>query len=296
MNCRHYFVLQTNPGEQFFMFTSLSSWLIRKAGQDMDQPQEFDDPNTTISNILDRLRRFGVTIDFAPSKLKQGFGEQALFVLDRLSDEALRHSQFSWHSPEIPQEEAREDEEMEDESELNLDRVEEEMAGEYSDEEEDDIIHIDDYNPLKQERVGSGEVERVRPDDILESDMDTETWRLEVERVAPSLKITVKNDSRDWRQHLDQMHQYRSGIDDSLTLTKSNLDKLYSEISKTLEKISSREKYLNSQLETQLSEYRTLSQSLAQNKEQYKQVSGGVSERSRVLAQITGEKPSSHND
>merc|ERR1712012_196060 len=197
---RHYFVLQTNPGEQFFMFTSLSSWLMRKAGQDMDQPQEFDDPNTTISNILDRLRRFGVTIDFAPSKLKQGFGEQALFVLDRLSDEALRHSQFSWHSPEIPQEEAR-------------------------DEEEDDIIHIDDYNPLKQERVGSGEVERVRPDNILESDMDTETWRLEVERVAPSLKITVKNDSRDWRQHLDQMHQYRSGIDDSLTLTKSNLDK-----------------------------------------------------------------------
>ena len=38
--------------------------------------QEFDDPNTTISNILDRLRKFGVTIDFAPSKLKQGFGEQ----------------------------------------------------------------------------------------------------------------------------------------------------------------------------------------------------------------------------
>ena len=42
----------------------------------MEQPQEFDDPNTTISNILDRLRKFGVTIDFAPSKLKQGFVEQ----------------------------------------------------------------------------------------------------------------------------------------------------------------------------------------------------------------------------
>ena len=32
---------------------------------------------------------------------------------------------------------------------------------------------------------------------------------------------------------------------------------------------------------------RTLSQALAQNREQYKQVSGGVTERSRVLAQIT---------
>ena len=78
--CRHYFVLQTNPGEQFFMFTSLSAWLIRKAGVQMEQPQEFDDPNTTISNILDRLRKFGVTIDFAPSKLKQGFGEQVCIV------------------------------------------------------------------------------------------------------------------------------------------------------------------------------------------------------------------------
>ena len=26
---RHYFVLQTNPGEQFFMFSSLAAWLIR---------------------------------------------------------------------------------------------------------------------------------------------------------------------------------------------------------------------------------------------------------------------------
>ena len=29
---RHYFVLQTNPGEQFFMFSSLAAWLIRKLG------------------------------------------------------------------------------------------------------------------------------------------------------------------------------------------------------------------------------------------------------------------------
>ena len=30
---RHYFVLQTNPGEQFYMFTSLCAWLIRKLGE-----------------------------------------------------------------------------------------------------------------------------------------------------------------------------------------------------------------------------------------------------------------------
>jgi estrogen-related receptor beta like 1 len=68
---RHYFVLQRNPGEQFYLFTSLSAWLIRKGGIKFDQPQEFDDPNSTISNILENVRRIGVAIDFAPSKLKQ---------------------------------------------------------------------------------------------------------------------------------------------------------------------------------------------------------------------------------
>ena len=32
---RHYFVLQTNPGEQFYLFTSLAGWLIRKSGKDV---------------------------------------------------------------------------------------------------------------------------------------------------------------------------------------------------------------------------------------------------------------------
>ena len=68
---RHYFVLQTNPGEQFFLFTSLSAWLIRKTGRLFEPPQEFDDPNSTIANILDNVRQIGVAIDFPPSKLKQ---------------------------------------------------------------------------------------------------------------------------------------------------------------------------------------------------------------------------------
>ena len=56
---------------------------------------------------------------------------------------------------------------------------------------------------------GGGEGERFRPEEILASTTDHELWRLEVERVAPSLKITVKSEARDWRAHLEQMHQYR---------------------------------------------------------------------------------------
>lgn len=55
---RHYFALPTNPGEQFYMFCTLAAWLINKTGRPFEQPQEYDDPNATISNILSELRAF----------------------------------------------------------------------------------------------------------------------------------------------------------------------------------------------------------------------------------------------
>ena len=90
--------------------------------------------------------------------------------------------------------------------------------------------------------------------------------------MAPQLKVTVRVDNRDWRTHLEQMHSYRSGIDEALTTTRVHLDKLHADIGRTLEKISSREKYLNSQLEAPLGDFRKLTDTMAATKEQYKQV------------------------
>ena len=41
-----------NSGEQFYLFTLLAAWLIRKNGQTFDPPQEDDDPNETIEKII----------------------------------------------------------------------------------------------------------------------------------------------------------------------------------------------------------------------------------------------------
>jgi peptidoglycan hydrolase CwlO-like protein len=65
-------------------------------------------------------------------------------------------------------------------------------------------------------------------------------------------------DAQDWRAHLEQMQKHRSGIDEALAATKTQLDKLHSDIELTLEKISSREKFLNGQLEPYLIQYRSL--------------------------------------
>ena len=85
------------------------------------------------------------------------------------------------------------------------------------------------------------------------------------------------------------MHSHRQGIEDALTTTKSHLEKLHTDIGRTLEKISSREKYLNNQLEGPLSDLKRLSDNLAGSREQYKSVSGGVTERSRLLAEIADD-------
>jgi len=37
---RHYFALPTNPGEQFFAFTNLATWLLTLCGKKLEQPQE----------------------------------------------------------------------------------------------------------------------------------------------------------------------------------------------------------------------------------------------------------------
>ena len=82
------------------------------------------------------------------------------------------------------------------------------------------------------------------------------------------------------------MHQHKDGIETSLTETRQYLDKLHDEITRTLEKIASREKYINNQLEHHLVEFRGAQDSLAETKERYRQASGGVTERSRLLAEV----------
>lgn len=109
----------------------------------------------------------------------------------------------------------------------------------------------------------------------LKNNVDEESWKLEVERVLPMLKVTIKNENRDWRyflnvtkypaitfalfrSHLEQMKTYKTSIDETLTPVKSQLEKLHKEITSTLDKIGNREKYLNRELDPILDNYRYL--------------------------------------
>lgn len=53
---RYYFLFSTNPGEQFFLFTSLCAFCARKMGKDFEQPEEFMDPTLLVSKIIQLLQ------------------------------------------------------------------------------------------------------------------------------------------------------------------------------------------------------------------------------------------------
>ena len=80
------------------------------------------------------------------------------------------------------------------------------MAAEYSEEEEEEILHIDDLQAVLPGNAGLlADIEMAKPSEILASTTDSEAWNLEVERVAPKVKVTVRVDGRDWRSHLEQV-------------------------------------------------------------------------------------------
>lgn len=182
-------------------------------------------------------------------------------------------------------EELEEETVPEDDAELTLSKVDEEFVEEETDNEENFI----DLNVLKAQTYRLDTNESAKQEDILESTTDAAEWSLEVERVLPQLKVTIRTDNKDWRIHVDQMHQHKSGIESALKETKGFLDKLHNEISRTLEKIGSREKYINNQLEHLVQEYRGAQAQLSEARERYQQGNGGVTERTRLLSEVTEE-------
>lgn len=276
---KYYFIVPKNPGEQFYLFSRLAAWLIRKNGKHFNEPQEYDDPNETISKILDEVKESGIKMEISPNKLKQGVGYHVITVLDFLANCAIKKNNIILKKPHPPEENEKEDEVQEDDSEIILDRVEEEMIAAYSDDsDEEAMFRLDDLKSSNRDIV---------PITDLNSDINDESWQLEVERVLPQLRVVINNENRDWRSHLDQMKNYKTFIDESFVTARSQLEKIHKEMYVTLEKIGNREKYLNRELADTLDEYRVLKNQLLTLKENYENVSSGVAFRNKELNKLS---------
>ncbi|NWT39493.1 IFT57 protein, partial [Rissa tridactyla] len=147
-------------------------------------------------------------------------------------------------------------------------------------EESDNEENFIDLNVLKAQTYRSDMNDSAKHDEILQSTIDAAEWNLEVERVLPQLKVTVRTDNKVCQNGFACVHM----------VIKGYLDKLHNEISRTLEKINSREKYINNQLEHLVQEYRSAQALLKRN------VYFKITEVLERVKQETEEKGSSMTD
>lgn len=108
-----------------------------------------------------------------------------------------------------------------DEDDDNDDIVEEPMNF-LDDDDDDNVIEIDlkaqglateSVSLTRNKTLNFDEFQKNPLQSVLQSNTDAITWKQEVERVAPQLKITLKQDAKDWRLHLEQMNSMHKNVE-----------------------------------------------------------------------------------
>jgi estrogen-related receptor beta like 1 len=110
---------------------------------------------------------------------------------------------------------------------------------------------------------------------------------LEVERVTPQLKVTVANNNRDWRVHLQQLRKYTQTIHQLHNETKAQFAKLDRDVEMTMEKITSREAYINQQFEELASTIKVEQERLIEARQQCDGNNATVTELSDELNRVS---------
>jgi len=231
-----------------------------------------------ITNMMVTLKDLGVQVNSVPGKLKAGHGDGVCALLHGLFKELLRRSGFVYESPSFPDEGLADEADVDSDAEINS-VGEDEMPG---DGEEDDLMY-EEENKKTEENTEDGD------NKLIENYIDPNVWLLEVERVVPKLKVTIPNDSKEWRTHLAQTRQYKTVIDDQFPAAKAQLDKLSKTLSEALDRIKTKENFIYSQFAHRALDYRTQQEELQQVQTQYTELNEVVMNYQIELKESTEE-------
>eukprot|EP01027_Heterolobosea_sp_BB2_P002111 GEZU01003183.1.p1 GENE.GEZU01003183.1~~GEZU01003183.1.p1 ORF type:complete len:436 (+),score=125.18 GEZU01003183.1:74-1381(+) len=272
---RTYFALPlSNASEQLYYFATLVSWILSLTKQNFLPPAKFEDPNVTASNIMVEVKKFGLETNFPVQKLKQAYGEIVCNVLNNLLDRTLERIQFKFLAPEYPPSMGMAGDGYTEEDEIIDDEGVDELREDAHEEEDDEEEYY--FMPISDQRKGGkatgGDADGLGPDNkLIESEIDPEKWKLELERVGPQLtKLKLQVDTKDWRTHVEQMQTLQQTVQQLFPEVESQLNKISDEISKISDKIKRRETMISTQFEHLIEEYRKGTQELNEINDTYK--------------------------
>jgi len=214
-------------------FVSLTQWLLEICGSSNSGWNQYDDPGTVTNNIVLDLKNLGIPLNYPATKLKPGSGEAVVQVLLELGKLALQGNKFKFRAPVIPDDDADEGDDEEDDMEGQADLADM-MQQDFS--EEEDIAEL-----VEEEEVQ----EKDEDWEIIEAGIDPDEWEREVQRVSHKLKISKKLDVEDWRGHLEQTDKHAKTMKENIPSVRSKLEQVSDEVTRALEKIAKKELVLN---------------------------------------------------
>jgi estrogen-related receptor beta like 1 len=284
-------VASDNANHQFFYFTSLCSWLMGLAGNSaFAAPGQFDDPNAVSTNLLGQIKAMDVPLrDVAPNRIRQGHGDAVLSILTVLTDRALMTKNFAFSAIVYPKSDATE-ERVGDEGISGGADGDAAVGGVGGGEDDviDDRVAIDSDSDDEElfAAHGGGKSKKGDGTGMIEAQVSTEVWNLEVERVGPLLQYRA-DDVRDWRSRVDNATTLLKAVDKMYPDVKAMLDRMGGELSKTLDRIQKREQTLGSQFQEHVEDYRNKLRELNMAQDSFNVASKNVSQLSVELNSVS---------
>jgi intraflagellar transport protein 57 len=243
------------------------------AGRTDVRVDRFDDPHSAVNGLAVALQSMGFVADFAPVKLRQGWGEPVCRVLNFLSDAALRGRGFKFLSPDY--------------SRIALGGEdgpaggeEEEMEGEIEDEVEA-AVAVTEEEALYTE-AGSEAPHQASAAATAATKTDAIQWAQEVERMAPRLRSGVAASGREWRSHLEQTRGHHVSMGGLLEETNRSLSTLTADSTSAIQRVQAKEKFLNTTFVSLLEKNNKL-------RAREQELSGEHRQRTNAVASLTSE-------
>ena len=199
--------------------------------------------------------------------MRAGHGEAVCAVLNLLCDGALANQQFRIAPIEYPTDVYPEEAPVDDDEEVSADIAD--TVAPTADEDEDDGYQLSRKEVKKEESKDTK---------IIESTIDPNAWKVEVEKVAPLLKTRMDTDNKEWRTHLEHTKELQENIQSKVPMAQDSLGKLSETISQAIEAIRGREKTINSQYKKEVTDYTEV-------QEQLQEVMKRFDERNREVSQ-----------
>ncbi|GMH54298.1 hypothetical protein TrRE_jg8374 [Triparma retinervis] len=201
-------------------------------------------------------------IQFKDFELKAAYGEAVCAVLDFLTDRCLESERFVFKMPKHNEPAEPDDVDGDDDAMIDDDEIEDEVeaieedAAMFTEADENAFVHSENQK-------------------IIES------------RVDPiELRLNNNNVGKEWRSHINQTMKHSELIQKALPTTESILKQINNQLGGAVEKMKSKEKYLNTSFSQLCNEYQVVKASLSEIEDKHSTGTESVSVLTNELATI----------